>query len=164
MSGIQLLGVIVGTALLSGLFTLALGWIAFRLWVQPRLDARLAEYAGLLEARVKAGAGAAGLELLEPLRAQARDGLAAVADELLPRARAELVAGFRDVAAESLPAFREEVRKGFTEAIGALDAGELIDRTAKKVVRTGSSLVETGLGLLRAGRPRENGDRTERPG
>lgn len=164
MSGIQLLGAIVGTALLSSLFTLALGWLAFRRWIRPRLETRLAEYASLLEARVKAGAGAAGRELLEPLRTQARDGLTAVADELLPRARAELVAGFREVAAESLPAFREEVRKGFTEAIGALDASELIDRTAKKVVRTGSSLVETGLGLLRAGRAREGDDSPGRPG
>jgi len=64
-----------------------------------------------------------------------------------------LTAGFREAAAESLPAFREEVRKGFAEAIAALATTELLDRTARKVVRTGSSLVESGLSLLRATRP-----------
>jgi hypothetical protein len=104
---------------------------------------------------VKAGAGAAGQELLEPLRAQVHDGAEAAVIELLPKVRAELTAGFRDAAVGSLPAFREEVRKGFTDA---LNASELLDRTARKVVRTGSSLVESGLNLLRATRSADRGD------
>ena len=163
MSGAQLLALILGTAAVSSLMTVVLGWIAFRRWVQPRLETRLAELAGLLEARVKAGAGAAGRDLLEPLRAQVRGGLQEAADELLPKARTELTAGFREAAAESLPALRDEVRKGFIDALGALDASDLLDRTARKVVRTGSSLVESGLGLLRAGRPRERDERPEPP-
>lgn len=160
MSDAQLLVLIVATAMVSSLSTLVLGWIVFRRWIRPRLEARLAEFAELLEARVKAGAGAAGQDLLEPLRAQVRGGVAEAATELVPRVRMELTAGFREAAVESLPAFREEVRKGFTDAIGALNAGELLDRTARKVVRTGSSLVESGLNLLRATRPddRENGE------
>jgi hypothetical protein len=154
MSSGQWLLLIAVTALASSLCTLALGLIVFQRWVQPRLEARLEAFAGLLEVRVKAGAGAAGQELLEPLRAQVRGGVEAAANELLPKVRAELTAGFRDAAAESLPAFREEVRKGFTDA---LNASELLDRTARKVVRTGSSLVESGLNLLRATRPADRG-------
>ena len=88
-------------------------------------------------------------------------GVGDAAAGLLPRVQTELTAGLRAAAAESLPAFRDEVRKGFTDAIGALNAGELLDRTARKVVRTGSSLVESGLNLLRATRP--NDDRDEPP-
>lgn len=164
MSGAQLLILIVATAVISSLSTLVLGWIAFRRWIRPRMETRLAEFADLLEARVKAGANAAGRELLEPLRAQVRGGLEEAAADLIPKARTELTAGFRTAAAESLPAFREEVRKGFTDAIGALDASELLDRTAKKVVRTSSSLVESGLSLLRAARPRDRDSHEDLPG
>ena len=155
MSGVQVMLLIVATALLSSLVTLALGWLAFQHGIRPRLEARLTALAEQLEARVKAGAGAAGQDLLEPLRAQVRGGVEDAATDVLPKIRAELTAGFHDAAAESLPAFREEVRKGFTEA---LNAGELLDRTARTVVRTGSSLVESGLNLLRGARPDERGD------
>jgi predicted RNA-binding Zn ribbon-like protein len=143
------------TALASSLCTLGLGLVVFQRWVRPRLEARLAVFAETLEARVKAGAGAAGQELLEPLRAQVRGGVEEAATELLPRIRAELTAGFQEAAAENLPAFREEVRKGFAEAITSLATTELLGRTAGKVVRTGSSLVESGLSLLRGARPNE---------
>lgn len=155
MSSGQWLLLIAVTALASSLCTLALGLVVFQCWVRPQLEARLEAFAGLLEARVKAGAGAAGQELLEPLRAQVHDGAEAAVIELLPKVRAELTAGFRDAAVGSLPAFREEVRKGFTDA---LNASELLDRTARKVVRTGSSLVESGLNLLRATRSADRGD------
>ena len=164
MNGWQLLSLLVATAMVSSLATSALGWIVFRHWVRPRLETRLEAFADELEARVKAGAGAAGQELLEPLRAQVRGGLEEAATDLLPKMRTELTAGFRTAAAESLPAFREEVRKGFADAIGALDAGELLDRTAKKVVRTSSSLVESGLSLLRAARAKDRDDHREPPG
>ena len=152
MNGSELLMLVVATALLSSLLTLALGLVLFQRWVRPRLEARLAALAEELEARVKAGAEAAGQELLEPLRARVRGGVEEAAIEALPRVRAELTAGFREAAAEHLPAFREEVRKGFTDA---LSAGDLLDRTARKVVRTGSSLMESGLGLLRVARPED---------
>jgi len=162
MSSGQELILIVVTALMSSLGTLVLGLVVFRQWVQPRLEARLEAFAETLEARVKAGAGAAGQELLEPLRAQVRGGMEAAATELLPQIRAELTAGFREAATASLPAFREEVRKGFTEAIASLATTELLGRTAGKVVRTGSSLVESGLNLLRAARTNERGDEETR--
>jgi hypothetical protein len=149
MSGGQLLVLIIAVALASSLATLALGWLAFQGWVRPQLEAQWAAFADLLERRVKAGAGAAGQELLEPLRTQVRSGVEDAAAELLPQIRRELTTGFRDAATESLPAFREEVRNGFTEALGSLNASDLLDRTARKVVRTGSSLVESGLNLLR---------------
>ncbi len=152
MNGVQLLGLIVATALVSSLAMLALGWLLFERWLRPQLERRWAALAELLEARVKAGAGAAGQELLEPLRAQVRGGVEDAAAGLLPQFKAELTAGFREAATDSLPALRDEVRKGF---IDALSASELLDRTAKKVVRTGSSLVESGLNLLRATRPSE---------
>jgi hypothetical protein len=155
MSSGQWLLLIAVTALASSLCTLALGLVVFQRWVRPQLETRLEAFTGLLEARVKAGAGAAGQELLEPLRAQVHDGVEAAVIELLPKVRAELTAGFRDAAVGSLPAFREEVRKGFTDA---LNASELLDRTARKVVRTGSSLVESGLNLLRATRSADRGD------
>ncbi|HRD64693.1 MAG TPA: hypothetical protein PKY50_00910 [Candidatus Competibacter sp.] len=161
MNGAQLLILIVAVAMASSLSTLVLGWIVFRRWVRPQMEIRLAELAELLEARVKAGAGEAGQELLEPLRTQVRCGLEDAAGNLLPQARSELGAEFRAAALESLPAFREEVRKGFTDAIGALDAGDLLDRTAKKVVRTSSSLMESGLNLFLAGRPGDRDDHRE---
>lgn len=158
MSGTQVVMLVMATALLSSGLTLGLGWLAFRYRLQPRLEARLDILAEQLEARVKAGAGAAGQELLEPVRAQVYGGVEQAATALLPDIRAELTAGFRDAAAEALPAFREEVRKGFTDALSASD---LLDRTAKKVVRTGSSLMESGLNLLRATRPDDRGDSGE---
>ena len=158
MSSGQVLVLIIVTALTSSLGTLALGLVVFQRWVQPRLEARLAAIAETLEARVKAGAGAAGQELLEPLRMQVRGGVEEAATELLPRIRAELTAGFREAAEESLPAFREEVRKGFAEAIASLATTEILGRTAGKVVRTGSSLVESGLSLLLGARPNERND------
>ncbi|HOW61007.1 MAG TPA: hypothetical protein PLJ20_00345 [Candidatus Contendobacter sp.] len=158
MSSGQVLVLIIVTALTSSLCTLALGLVVFQRWVRPRLETRLTMIAETLEARVRAGAGAAGQELLEPLRAQVRGGVEEAAIELLPRIRAELAAGFREAAEESLPAFREEVRKGFAEAIASLATTEILGRTAGKVVRTGSSLVETGLSLLRATRPSARDD------
>ena len=60
MSGAQLLILVVATALVSSLATLALGWIVFRRWIRPRLETRLEAFAESLEARVRAGASAAG--------------------------------------------------------------------------------------------------------
>ncbi|MFZ1830668.1 MAG: hypothetical protein WAW42_18285 [Candidatus Competibacteraceae bacterium] len=150
MSGGQLLTLIIAAALASSLATLALGWLVFQWRVRPQLEAQLAALAEVLEMRVKAGAGAAGQEWLEPLRTQVRSGVEDAAIELLPQVRAELTTGFREAAMDSLPAFREEVRKGFTDALTSLNAGDLLDRTARKVVRTGSSLVGSGLNLLRS--------------
>ncbi|MFZ1643414.1 MAG: hypothetical protein WAV07_18685 [Candidatus Contendobacter sp.] len=158
MISAQELVLIIFAALASSLCTLVLGLVVFDHWVRPRLEARLVDFAELLEARVKVGAGAAGQELLESLRAQVRGGVEDAVAESLPRVRNELTAGFRDAAADSLPAFREEVRKGFADAITALATSELLDRTARQVVRTGSSLVESGLNLLRGARPDDRGD------
>lgn len=159
MSEVQLVILVMATALAASLLTLGLGWLAIRRWLQPQLEARLAALAETLEARVKAGASAAGQDLLAPLRVQVYGGVEQAATELLPKIRAELTAGFQEAAAEALPAFREEVRKGFTDALSASD---LLDRTAKKVVRTGSSLMESGLNLLRATRPDDRGDSESR--
>ncbi len=159
MSGVQLVILVMATALAASLLTLGLGWLAIRRWLQPQLEARLAALAETLEARVKAGASSAGQDLLEPLRVEVYSGVEQAATELLPKIRAELTAGFQEAAAEALPAFREEVRKGFTDALSASD---LLDRTAKKVVRTGSSLMESGLNLLRATRPDDRGDSESR--
>ncbi|MBZ4192983.1 MAG: hypothetical protein LAE24_01560 [Candidatus Contendobacter sp.] len=155
MSMGQLLVLVIATALLASLLTLVLGWLAFQRWLRPQLETRLAILAEGLEARVKAGAGAAGQDVLEPLRTQVRGGVEDAATTLLPNLRTELAAGFREAAAEMLPAFRDEVRKGFTDALSASD---LLDRTAKKVVRTGSSLMESGFNLLRVTRPNDRGD------
>lgn len=159
MSGVQLVILVMATALAASLLTLGLGWLAIRRWLQPQFEARLAVLAETLEARVKAGASAAGQDLLEPLRVEVYSGVEQAATELLPKIREELTAGFQAAAAEALPAFREEVRKGFTDALSASD---LLDRTAKKVVRTGSSLMESGLNLLRATRPDDRGDSESR--
>lgn len=162
MSSGSLIALIIVTALMSSLSTLALGWIAFQWWLRPRLEVRLQAFAELLEARVKIGAGAAGLELLEPLRTQVRGGLEEAAVEWSPRFREELSVGFQDAAQTVLPAFREEVRKGFTDAIASLATSEILDRTARTVVRTGSSLMESGLSLLRGARPEHSPDEPPR--
>ena len=121
MSNLQLVVLIVVTALAASGCTLALGFWVFQRWLRPQLEARLAASADVLEARVKAGAAAAATEIL--------------------------------------PAFREEVRNGFADAIASLATTEMLDRTARKVVRTGSSLMESGLSLLRGARP----DRSDEP-
>ena len=75
MSEMQLVMLVMATALLSSGLTLGLGWLAVRHWLQPRLEARLESLAQTLEARVKAGASAAGQDLLEPVRAQVYGGV-----------------------------------------------------------------------------------------
>ncbi|MBI2384144.1 MAG: hypothetical protein HYV18_08750 [Gammaproteobacteria bacterium] len=66
------------TALASSGLTLGLAWLAWRRWLEPRLDARLLELQDEFEKRVKSGVLAAG-------------------EELLPAFREQVSAGFRDV-------------------------------------------------------------------
>lgn len=61
-------------ALASSALTLALGWLAYRTWAQPRLDAELLKLQDTFEQRVRAGVLAAGRELLPALREQVKLG------------------------------------------------------------------------------------------
>ena len=55
---------VVVTALASSGLTLALGFVAWRLWAAPRLDAQLLQAQEAFERRVRAGVLAAGTDLL----------------------------------------------------------------------------------------------------
>lgn len=66
--------VIAVTALASSALTLALGWLAYRTWGRPRLDAELLRIQDAFEQRVRAGVLAAGHDLLPALREQVRLG------------------------------------------------------------------------------------------
>lgn len=69
----MLIGVAV-TALASSALTLLLGWLGYRAWAQPRLDAELLRLQDAFEERVRAGVLAAGRELLPALREQVKLG------------------------------------------------------------------------------------------
>jgi hypothetical protein len=62
------------TALASSALTLALGWVAYRAWLRPRLDAELLRIQDAFEQRVRSGVLGAGRELLPALREQVKLG------------------------------------------------------------------------------------------
>jgi hypothetical protein len=65
---------VIVTALASSLLTLAFGWLAYRRWAQPRLEAQLLQLQDTFEQRVRSGVLAAGRELLPALREQVKLG------------------------------------------------------------------------------------------
>ena len=157
MSMVKLLVVLVIiTALLSSAATLFLGWLAWHVWVRPRMDAHWLRMADEVEQRVRAGTLAGAQEFLQPLRSEMQQEIEVAVRQWLPTVRTELQAGLTTAAQDMLPAFRAEVRNGFTEALNLANAGALLDKTARKVVRASSSLVENSLNLLRV-RPEERG-------
>lgn len=65
---------VIVTALASSALTLMLGWLAYRAWARPRLDAELLRIQEAFEQRVRSGVLAAGHELLPALREQVKLG------------------------------------------------------------------------------------------
>jgi len=93
-------------ALVSSALTLALGWLAYRAWAQPRLDAELLKIQEAFEQRVRAGVLAAGHELLPALREQVRlgftDALKSSHAAGIAEGTAKIVAGSTDLLVDSL--------------------------------------------------------------
>jgi hypothetical protein len=65
---------VIATALASSVLTLTLGWLGYRAWARPRLEAELSSMQDAFEQRVRAGVLAAGRELLPALREQVKLG------------------------------------------------------------------------------------------
>jgi len=65
---------VIVTALASSGLTLALAWLAYRGWAQPRLEMQLLLLQDAFEQRVRSGVLAAGRELLPALREQVKLG------------------------------------------------------------------------------------------
>jgi hypothetical protein len=68
---------VAATAILSSLCTLGLAWWFYEARMRARLDARLAELADLLEARVHKGVKDAGIELLPEFQSRVEAGFKA---------------------------------------------------------------------------------------
>jgi hypothetical protein len=94
------------TALASSALTLALGWVAYRAWARPRLDAELLKIQDAFEQRVRSGVLAAGRELLPALREQVKLGFQdALKDSHaagIAEGTAKIVAGSTDLVADAL--------------------------------------------------------------
>ena len=101
----MLIGVLV-TALASSALTLVLGWLAYRLWGQSRLDAELVKLQDAFEQRVRSGVLAAGRELLPALREQVKLGFQdALKDSHaagIAEGTAKIVTGGADVVSDAL--------------------------------------------------------------
>ena len=97
---------VVVTALASSGLTLALAWLAYRSWAQPRLEAQLLLLQDTFEQRVRSGVLAAGRELLPALREQVRLGFQDALKEShaagIAEGTAKIVSGSAELLADSL--------------------------------------------------------------
>ncbi len=133
-----------GTAVGSSVLTLAAVLLAARVWGKRLLAARIDEAGHLLGSRVRDAVEEAADAVLPRLREQVRQGFAEAADQALPRFRAELDAA----AAEVLPRFREQVRGGFRDALADAMTGGVLERAGEELARKGGSILETGVNIL----------------
>lgn len=139
------------------------------------LDQRIEQASQQIYAETQQGLNEAIAETLPLFRTEMQTGFEEAAEALLPKFRQEVSAGFQETAEEILPAFqheiqaslteipktlipflREEIERDLKEIITAMIKGDFVDKAAKRMVKTGSSLVETGLTLLRNTRPNNN--------
>lgn len=93
-------------ALASSALTLVLGWLAYRAWGRPQLDAELLKVQEAFEQRVRTGVLAAGRELLPALREQVKLGFQdALRDSHaagIAEGTAKIVSGSTDLLVDSL--------------------------------------------------------------
>jgi hypothetical protein len=97
---------VIVAALASSALTLALGWLGYRAWAQPRLDAELLRLQDAFEQRVRSGVLSAGRELLPALREQVKLGFQdALKDSHaagIAEGTAKIVAGSTDLVVDGL--------------------------------------------------------------
>jgi len=97
---------VVVTALASSALTVALGFVAWRVWAAPRLDARLLQVQDAFEQRVRAGVLAAGTDLLPALREHVKlgfqDALKGSHAAGIAEGTAKIVSGSTDLVADAL--------------------------------------------------------------
>ena len=79
-------------------------------------------------------------------------------DEYADIIKQKLKEGAIEAGAELLPDFRQQVREGFKEAMTDSLKGELIERSARDMARSGTDLMETGLNLLLGKNPPKKED------
>jgi hypothetical protein len=97
---------VVVTALASSALTVALGFVAWRVWAAPRLDARLLQVQDAFEQRVRAGVLAAGTDLLPALREHVKlgfqDALKGSHAAGIAEGTAKIVSGSTDLVTDAL--------------------------------------------------------------
>jgi len=162
---------VVATAFLSSVLTGIGLVIVFKFFIKKYLDEQMVTFSKIFENELKKNVESAGdsliiqfqqnahrsfeesAETIVPIfRAELKAAFTEAAEELLPEFRQEVKQGFEEAAEDLLPEFRRQMQESFKEAILATAGGEFVDKAAKTVLRTGSSLVETGLYILRGSR------------
>jgi hypothetical protein len=97
---------VVVAALSSSMLTLALGWLAYRVWVRPQLDAELVRIQAEFERHVKRGVIEAGEQLLPAFREQVRLGFQDALKQShaagIAEGTAKIVAGSTELVMDSL--------------------------------------------------------------
>ena len=102
----QMLMWVAVAALASSALTLAFGWLVYRTWGRPRLDAELLRMQDVFEQRVRAGVLAAGHDLLPALREQVKlgfqDALKGSHAAGIAEGTAKIVSGSTDLVTDAL--------------------------------------------------------------
>ena len=97
---------VVVAALAGSVLTLALGFVAWRLWAAPRLETQLLQVQDAFEQRVRAGVLAAGTDLLPALREHVKLGFQdAMKDSHaagIAEGTAKIVSGSTDLVTDAL--------------------------------------------------------------
>jgi hypothetical protein len=144
MPTVNVVLMMLGTAVCSSVLTLMALVLAARLWGRRYLDGLMSEAKEQFSEGLRGTVEEAAVAVMPWLREQVREGFAAGADESLPRFRAELDAA----ADEVLPRFREQVRDGFKDAIADAMTGGVLERAGEELARKGESILETGVDIL----------------
>lgn len=159
--------VMLGTAVLTSLLTVALLVMAGRRWLVRLMEQRMESAGDEMRERVKQGTLEAGDELLPRFKAEVKAGFAEAAEEILPRLRSEVEQGVRDGADAALPEVRDqveagvragadaaipqlrtEVGEGVREALLTPAGSKLLGKTQERLAKKGSSVLEAGLSIL----------------
>jgi DNA anti-recombination protein RmuC len=106
----------------------------------------------LFRAELQTGFEETAEAMLPKFRHEVTEGFQDAVKEMLPEFRREMHTGFKEIPKELLPFLREEIEGDLKEIITSVARGDFVDKAAKRMVQTGSSLVETGLTLLKSSR------------
>ena len=69
-------------------------------------------------------------------------------DEYTEIFKTKVKEGAVEAGEELLPEFRTQVREGFKEAMTDSFKGEILERSAREGIKTGTEIMETGLNIL----------------
>jgi len=130
--------------------------VQFREEVQQGFKDGAAETLPWFRSELTAGFTETAKGMLPQFRQELSDGFKETAESLLPQFRQEVRQGFVEAGEELLPALRENIEDNIKNTVLSLAGGDIVDKAAKTVLKTGSSLVETGLFILRGQRTNDD--------